>query len=430
MAINLPVLAQSRWLRFGVFSSYYLLQGLPFGICFIGFPAWFTGQGVSTEMIASFSAITGLPWALKLIVGPLMDRYSFLPMGMRRPWIMGMQGLLMLVTCMLFFISDAINQFWWLVGLCTAMNVCAASEDVAVDGLAIAIIPEAERGRANAFMGAGQMLGISLTGLVSVKLLNFGGVPALAIFLLSVILVLFLISTFIRERAGERFLPWTKGEPSPDIPIAGGSLFAIMKDLLRTLFLPMSVLVILITFIHRLHSGFYRVWAPDISINLFGYTDADYATWSGITMVAGALIGLAFGPVVDKIGAVRAFKYCLVAVGTWYSLLYFTIDVIAEPMMAALYILVDNVLGMLIFIAYIAMAMTLCRVKVASTQFACYMAVANLGLSAGSAIYPTVTNLTGVRSASLFLAVLFFLSWVAMFFFNLDRHKQQLAKLD
>ena len=430
MSLNLPVLAQSRWLRFGVFSAFYMMQGLPFGICFIGFPAWFTGHGVSTEMIASFSAITGLPWALKLIVGPLMDRYSFLPMGMRRPWIMLMQGLLVLVTCMLFFISDAITQFWWLVGLCTAMNVCAASEDVAVDGLAIAIIPETERGRANAFMGAGQMLGISLTGLVSVKLLNFGGVPALAIFLLSVILVLLVISTIIRERAGERFLPWTKGEASPDIPVAEGSLFAIMKDLLRTLFLPMSVLVILITFIHRLHSGFYRVWAPDLSINLFGYTDADYATWSGITMVAGALIGLAFGPVVDKIGAVRAFRFCLVSIGIWYSLLYFTVDFIADPKIAALFILVDNVLGMLIFIAYIAMAMTLCRVKVASTQFACYMAVANLGLSAGSAIYPTVTNITSVHGASLFLAGLFFLSWLAMFFFNLDRHKQHLAKLD
>ncbi len=430
MSSRLPVLTESRWLRFGVFTSYYLLQGLPVGICFIGFPAWFTGQGVSKELIASFSAISGLPWALKLIVGPLMDRYSFLPMGMRRPWIMGMQGMLLIVTSLLFFITDAVNQFWWLVGLCTAMNVCAASEDVAVDGLAIAIIPEEERGRANAFMGAGQMLGISLTGMVAVKLLNFGGVPALATFLFIVIMVLFIISTLIRERTGERFLPWSKGEANPEINVLDGSIYAILKDLLRTLLMPMSVLVILVTFVHRLHAGLYKVWAPDISINLFGYTDANYATWSGITMMISAFVGLAFGPVVDKIGAPRAFKFCLLAIGIWYTSVYFSVDSIANPKVAAAFILLDNSLLMLIFIAFIAMGMTLCRVRVASTQFACYMAVANLGLSGGSAIYPIVSDFTGVRGVSLFLGALFILSWLAMFMFNLDRHKKDLAQLD
>ncbi len=42
-------------------------------------------QGVSPAVIGSFIAITILPWSLKLINGPIMDRWSFLPMGRRRP---------------------------------------------------------------------------------------------------------------------------------------------------------------------------------------------------------------------------------------------------------------------------------------------------------------------------------------------------------
>ncbi len=142
MRNNLPVLAQSRWLRFGVFTAYYVLQGLPWGLNAIALPAWLFGQGMGKESIASFAAITGLPWALKLFVAPLMDRFSFLPMGMRRPWIIGAQSLMLLTSSFLFFITDPLEQFWWLLAICTVLNIFAATEDVAVDGLAIAIVPE------------------------------------------------------------------------------------------------------------------------------------------------------------------------------------------------------------------------------------------------------------------------------------------------
>ena len=46
MPINLPVLAQSRRLRFSVFTAYYTLQGLPVALTFISFPVWLTGQGI------------------------------------------------------------------------------------------------------------------------------------------------------------------------------------------------------------------------------------------------------------------------------------------------------------------------------------------------------------------------------------------------
>lgn len=132
--MTLPVLAQSRWLRFGVFTAYYILQGLPWGLNAIALPAWLYGKGMSKESMATFALITGLPWALKLFVAPLMDRFSFLPMGMRRPWIIGAQSLMLTTACLLFFITDPFKQFWWLLSIYHAFHYFYLHCHVALPG--------------------------------------------------------------------------------------------------------------------------------------------------------------------------------------------------------------------------------------------------------------------------------------------------------
>ena len=52
---------------------------------------WLASQGVGAGDIGSYLAVIVLPWAFKLITGPLMDRFEFLPMGRRRPWVIGAQ---------------------------------------------------------------------------------------------------------------------------------------------------------------------------------------------------------------------------------------------------------------------------------------------------------------------------------------------------
>ena len=83
-------LAENRPLRFFSFAIFYVAQGLPIGLNSIALPAWLAGHDVSPEKIAMFVAISGLPWGFKLLAGPIMDRFSFLPMGRRRPWIIGL----------------------------------------------------------------------------------------------------------------------------------------------------------------------------------------------------------------------------------------------------------------------------------------------------------------------------------------------------
>ena len=66
-------------------------QGIPHGLLAIALPAWLAAEGASASAVGSYLAIIMLPWAFKLVTGPLMDRFEYLPMGRRRPWVIGAQ---------------------------------------------------------------------------------------------------------------------------------------------------------------------------------------------------------------------------------------------------------------------------------------------------------------------------------------------------
>ncbi len=84
-------LAYNPRVRFATGSIMYFAQGIPMGLLSIAIPVWLASQGVSASNIGSYLAVIVLPWAFKLVTGPLMDRYEFLPMGRRRPWVIGAQ---------------------------------------------------------------------------------------------------------------------------------------------------------------------------------------------------------------------------------------------------------------------------------------------------------------------------------------------------
>lgn len=104
------VLASSRPLRFAAFTALYFAQGVPIGLLTIALPAWLAQRGLGVAEIASYQGIIGLPWGLKLISGPLMDRFSFPAMGRRRPWVLGAQAGLTLAFAGLALVADLLAQ--------------------------------------------------------------------------------------------------------------------------------------------------------------------------------------------------------------------------------------------------------------------------------------------------------------------------------
>ena len=80
-----PALSERSLLRYVNFIALYLAEGLQMGMLFVGIPAWLAMNNKTPGEIGGFAAACALPWTFKFLVAPLMDRYTYLPMGRKRP---------------------------------------------------------------------------------------------------------------------------------------------------------------------------------------------------------------------------------------------------------------------------------------------------------------------------------------------------------
>ena len=136
----------------------YFAQGLPFGIQATALPLLLRERGASLQAIG-FSSLLAVPWLGKALWAPLVDRYGSSRFGFRKSWIVPMQ--LGLATCALF--AAYASELTTLAILILAMNFCAATQDIAVDALAISWLKPGQLGAGNAMQIVGYKLGM-LTG--------------------------------------------------------------------------------------------------------------------------------------------------------------------------------------------------------------------------------------------------------------------------
>jgi len=423
-------LTRSTPFRLSAFTLFYFAQGVPIGLLTIALPAWLAQEGASTGEIASFAAITGLPWGLKLIAGPFMDRFSFPAMGRRRPWVMAAQAGLTLSLLSLTTVLDPAGNLHMLIILGTITNTFAALQDVAVDGMAIDILPEGERGRANAFMGFGQAAGFSLFGALNGYLLVNFGLAVTALVSTATVGCIFAFVALVREREGERLMPWTHGDATPRTFVVRESFVGIFRDLFRVLFLPMSLLLVSVEFLHRMGAGISVSILPVIAVQDLGF-DADlYAYWMGIMGGASAAAGLAFGPFIDRNGATRFIMLGLIVTVLAYGGFALAMPYWGSQPVVLTGLVVSQLGSQLVFVAVIAGFMGLCARQVAATQFAIYMSLANLARSVGAGLFAFLAADTTSAGALYIVAALNVAAAVLLTRFNLARHRSRLDALE
>lgn len=153
----------SRYGRFLTFGLLYVSEGIPVGFTTVAMVAFMRQQGASLEQIGAFTAAMYVPWAFKWAWAPLVDLVRLDGWGGRRGWIIGCT-VMMLVTLLIAANIDALSDFRWLIAMITLHNIFAATQDVAIDSLAVSTLQEDERARGNGVMFAGQYLGITLGG--------------------------------------------------------------------------------------------------------------------------------------------------------------------------------------------------------------------------------------------------------------------------
>lgn len=179
--------------RIVLLFSLYLSQGLPFGYQATALPVYLREKGISLTLIG-FSTILALPWFLKVFWSPLVDTVWNSGIGRRRSWIIPLQILLFITIVSASFTSSMGITFLF-INVFT-MNLIAATQDIAVDGLAVDILGEHDLGYGNAAQVVGYKSGMIISGGLLVWLTKYFAWKTLfsvmaAVSILPLILVLF-----------------------------------------------------------------------------------------------------------------------------------------------------------------------------------------------------------------------------------------------
>ena len=423
-------LTEQRWLRFGLFTACYFAQGVPLGLLSTAIPPFLAELGYGVGDVAAVSTFVSLPWAIKLIGGPFMDRFKFPPMGFRRPWVIGAQaGLTVALAAVALVPLSAEGSLLPLMAAGFAVNAFAATQDVAVDGMAIDVLHFEERGRANAFMGFGQSAGIAAFGALCGYLLAQWGLVAGSIACSVAVGLVFVLVAIVRERPGERLMPWSPGTATERQEVAKRGFLPILKDL-RVLLLPMSLLLILVEFISRFRDGMAVATLPVFAVDQLGYSTPEYTSFMGLGGLAAALTGALLGFLIDRHGAKRFLAVALVgSAGTHLAVALLPALWTDSAMVVTLGILI-LLFTQLIFVATIALFMNLCWPRVAATQFAVYMSLANLSRTAGSGGLALVADWLTYEHQFLIMGGLLFVAAVVLVFFDQDAHNRRIAEFE
>lgn len=157
---NLLDSTNGRFLTFGVL---YISEGIPVGFTAVAMVAFMRQQGAPLDQIGAFVAALYLPWGLKWAWAPLIDLIKLPRLGGRKAWIVICTGM-MILTLMVVASIDFAENFDLLLAMIVINNIFCATQDVAIDSLAVHALKDDERGRGNGVMFAGQYLGIGLGG--------------------------------------------------------------------------------------------------------------------------------------------------------------------------------------------------------------------------------------------------------------------------
>ncbi len=137
-------------------------SGLPLMLVGGTLQQWLFGRGVGVAALGFLSLVT-LPYVLKVLWAPLMDRWRPGILGPRRGWLLVTQGLIVLTVAGLGITGQTLSVAG--VGLLAMLiAVFSASQDIVADGYRTDLLRADERGEGAAIFVTGYRIAMIVTG--------------------------------------------------------------------------------------------------------------------------------------------------------------------------------------------------------------------------------------------------------------------------
>ncbi len=398
-------LVESYRARVLTLCALYVAQGIPWGFITVTFVTYLAVEGVSAGQLAFLLTLGTLPWSVKFLWGPIIDRYQFPEMGKRRPWILIAQsGMIVLLSSMLLIPNMSSNVT--LVGIMFLVyNVFTALQDVSTDALAVDVLEPHEFEKVNSYMFTSKAIGGIIGGAGLGTIIGFVGIKGAIVLQIPILVAIMLVPLFMTERPGEKLYPWsesTKKEVTEHVT-EQKNFKEIFSNIKIAFSFRSAQLGILLSLIISL-SYFLIPILPLLFVRELGWTEEQFnATKGGIILIVtmlgymvGGQLGKQFGGKAIIIYA--AFTTALITIfwgmneSLWSNGLF----------MMTVWSLQTFVWAMVSINIY-SLMMRITWTEVGGTQFTGYMAMMNLSAIIGY-------QLTGPLAARFDYSTLFYIA--------------------
>jgi MFS family permease len=163
--------------KYGTLLSLYLAQSIPMSFFSTVIPVIMRMEHYSLESIGYIQLIK-LPWIIKFLWAPLVDRTSHTTKDYRR-WILSSELFYAAVIISIGFFSLQ-TDFTTIIILMVIAFLASATQDIATDAFAILILKEKERSIGNSMQSAGSFIGTLVgSGVLLVIYHYWGWLPLL-----------------------------------------------------------------------------------------------------------------------------------------------------------------------------------------------------------------------------------------------------------
>jgi PAT family beta-lactamase induction signal transducer AmpG len=431
-AKSLPSLSENSIIRYVTFVVLYFSQGIPEGITIFAIPAWMAINGKSAAEIAGYSAVIMIPFSLKILLAPVMERFTYLPMGRRRPWLLFGQFGILCSLIAFSFVPDPLNNMHLITAVALCVHISIMFQDISTDSLVIDVTPLEQQGKANSLMWGSKTIGTSFSLFVgSWLIVEYGFSSALLMMSTSVFVIMF-VPLLLRERSGEKLLPWSNGKTSPDSAfLAIDSWGKLFKSFLQVVVLRNTALLVVAVFTTMAAIHYMITLLPIFTIQELGWESVFYSKIFSIYNLVGGVIGMVIGGfIIQRFGIVSLIQGSLFLTALLSVSMALLMPFWKNTSLVSGFIAVYCILRTLIYIGVLALAMHLCWKRISAMQFTFCMTIFNAGLASGAALLGWLRSYFEWQALFLVFAALIFVGMVILIFIKTNKHREQVELLE
>jgi PAT family beta-lactamase induction signal transducer AmpG len=348
-------------------------SGYPNQLTETAFQAWLKDSGATNTTIGLLSYVS-LPYLLKFLWAPLVDRYPLPFLGRRRGWIFAMQ-LALAGAIALFALQDPTRSLEAITVCAVAIVLFSATQDIAIDAYRTDVSLPSERGPAAAATNLGYRAAAWIAAAAALLVADYFG-WRLAFLILGAIMAVFCLAT------------WSAPEPTyadrPPRSLAE-SVIEPLRELLGT---PSAAALITVVLLFKIGDAFAMKLFTPFMMDV-GFSKTEIALIVKALFTASAIAGsIAGGVFMIRLGLLRSMLIFGVLQAVT-NLLYCALAAAGKSyVLMVTAVVVEHFAGAMGNIASVALMMALCDVRYSAFQYALLSALAllprySLGYPAG-----------------------------------------------